>query len=157
MIQLSGKISIIKVVVKVSMSSTGAIVNVIIRIFRWRFEAAVELTPQPSPKLECALCVGKWIFLLLQFGIVVRELVEQNGNGHSIKNDAKRDAGKRHAAAKVGDWDDISITNSRDAHLQEGESRVSFQIPTCTFYLLSPPNFYLPKTLSIIPLDPFGF
>lgn len=97
--------------------ATGPIVYLLIRVLRPGFEAAVKLTPETFLELEGAHRVGKVVFLLLQFGIVVGELVEQNGDGHAIKDDAKGDTAECHTAAEVGDGDNISIAHSGDADL----------------------------------------
>lgn len=93
------------------------IMYVIIRVLWLRFAAAVKFAPQTFRELEGALRVRNSTFLFLQFGVVVGKLVEQNGDGHAIEDDAKRDAAKRHTAAKIGDRHDITIAHSRDAHL----------------------------------------
>lgn len=97
----------------------------IIRVL-WRgFEAVVKFAPQTFLELESALCIRNSVFLFLQFGVVVGKLVEQNGDGHAVEDDAKRDATKCYTAAKIGDGDDIAIAHSRDAHLQDEKSKVS--------------------------------
>lgn len=96
---------------------TGPIMYLIIGVLGLRLKAAVKFAPQTFPELEGALCVWDAVFLLLQFGVVVRKLVEQDGDGHAVEDDAERDATKCHTAAKIWDGDDITIANSRDAHL----------------------------------------
>lgn len=100
-----------------SLPYAGPNVYVIIRVLRLRFVAAFKLSPQSLLDLEGALGVGDSVFLFLQFGVVVGKLVEQNGDGHAVEDDAKRDAAECHTAAKIGDRDDIAIAHSRDAHL----------------------------------------
>lgn len=84
--------------------------------------AIFEFALQPLDELELALSVGNPILLLLQLGIVVRKLVEENGDGHAVEDDAKGDAAKRYTAAQVGDWYDVTVTNSGDAHLQDDKN-----------------------------------
>lgn len=108
-----------------SLSHSGSIMYLIIRVL-WRgFEAVVKFAPQTFLELEGALCIRNSVFLFLQFGVVVGKLVEQNGDGHAVEDDAKRDATKCYTAAKIGDGDDIAIAHSRDAHLQDEKNKVS--------------------------------
>lgn len=104
-----------------ALPSTGPKVYLVIRVLWLRFKAAVKPAPQTFPELEGALCVGERVFLLLQFGVIVGKLIEQNGNRHAVEDDAKRYAAKRNTAAKVGDRDNIAIAHSGDAHLQKKE------------------------------------
>lgn len=99
--------------------STGPIVYLIIGVFWLRFKAAVKLTPQTFPELEGAFNVCMGVFLFLELGIVVRELIEQNGDGHAVEDDAEGNAAKCHTATQIGDRDDVSIAHSGDTHLQE--------------------------------------
>ena len=95
----------------------GPVMYLIIGVLRLGLVAAVELVPQTFPELEGALRVCHTVFLLLQFGVVVGKLVEQDGDGHAVEDDAKGDAAKCHTAAEIGDGDDIAVAHSRDAHL----------------------------------------
>ena len=63
---------------------TGPIMYLIIGVLWLGLEAAVKFAPQTFPELEGALCVGDVVFLLLQFGVIVGELVEQNGDGSQL-------------------------------------------------------------------------
>lgn len=103
----------------------GPIVYLIIRVLRAGVEAVLKITPKTFLELEGALCVWKVVFLLLQFGIIVGELVEQNGNGHAIEDDAKGDAAECDTAAEIGDRDNISVAHSGDANLQKETYSVS--------------------------------
>lgn len=102
----------------------GPVMYLIIRV-GLRLLAALELTPQALGELELALRVGKPVLLLLQFGVVIRELVEQNGDGHAIEDDAERDAAECHAAAQIGDRHDVTVAHSGDAHLEDDRDEVS--------------------------------
>ena len=92
--------------------------NVLVRIVRLRLEAVVELPAQPAAELQAALHIGLGVLLGLQLGIVVRELVEQDGDWHAIQDDAEGDAAERHTAAQIGDGNHIPVAHCGDAHLQ---------------------------------------
>lgn len=102
---------------KSSLPSTGPIVELIVGVLSLGLQAAVTLVLQTSPQLERALGVGKRVFLLLQFGVVVGKFVEKNGDGHAVEDDAKGNAAKGHAAPQIGDGDHVSVAYSGDAHL----------------------------------------
>lgn len=104
---------------------TGPVMHLVVRVVGLRLLAAVELAPQALGELELALRVGKPVLLLLQFGVVVGELVEQNGDGHAIEDDAERDAAECHAAAQIGDRHDVTVAHSGDAHLEDDKDEVS--------------------------------
>lgn len=57
-------------------------------------------------------------FVGLQFTIIVRELVVENGDGHAIENDAKGNAGKGEKSAQVSLWEHIAVPHGRDADLE---------------------------------------
>lgn len=81
------------------------------------FAACVILALQAFSDLEGALCVGKAVLLFLQLGVVVRKLVEENGDGHAVEDDTKGDAAEGHTAAQVGDRNHVAVAHSGDAHL----------------------------------------
>lgn len=93
--------------------------NVVVRIVGLGITAANKFALQPLGELELALGVGEPVLLLLQLSIVVGELVEENGDGHAVEDDAEGDAAERHTAAQVGNGHDVPIADSGDAHLQD--------------------------------------
>lgn len=93
--------------------------DVVVRVVGLGITAAIEFALQPLGELELALGVGDAVLLLLQLGVVVGELVEENGDGHAVEDDAKGDAAERHTAAQVGDRHDVAVADSGDAHLQD--------------------------------------
>lgn len=102
------------------------VVDVVVRVFRLGVVATFKLALQSLDELEPALSVGNPVLLLLQLGIVVRKLVEENGDGHAVEDDAKGDAAKRHAAAQVGDRHDVTVADSGDAHLRDDKDPSRF-------------------------------
>lgn len=106
--------------VGIVLNATRAVGWFIIRVIVCGFEAVVKLAPQPFLELKGALDVGLGALLVLEFGVVVGELVEEDGDGHAVEDDAKGDAAERHAAAQVGDGHHVPVAHSGDAHLQGG-------------------------------------
>lgn len=95
---------------------------VLVQLVRLGILAAFKFALQPFGELELALGVGDPVLLLLQLGVVVGELVEEDGNGHAVEDDAEGDAAEGHAAAQVGDRHHVAVADGGDAHLQ-GDTR----------------------------------
>lgn len=117
------------------------VMDVVVRVVGLGITAAVEFALQPLGELELALGVGDAVLLLLQLGVVVGELVEENGDGHAVEDDAKGDAAERHTAAQVGDRHDVAVADSGDAHLQDDKDS-SRLICVCARQRFLPENMW---------------
>lgn len=54
-----------------------------------------------------------------KFGVIVRELVEEDGNGQAVEDNAKRDTNEGEDTTQHGLRVHVSIAHSGDAHLKE--------------------------------------
>lgn len=72
------------------------------------------LQADPPGELER---VAGLVLMGLQLGIVVRKLVVEDGDGHAVEDDAKRDAGKRHHPAEHRVGYSVSIAHSGETDL----------------------------------------
>lgn len=55
----------------------------------------------------------------LELGVVVGELVVEDGDGHAVEDDAEGDAGEGEDAAQVGLREDVAVTHGGNTHLEE--------------------------------------
>ncbi|PWA16167.1 hypothetical protein CCH79_00020619 [Gambusia affinis] len=69
-----------------------------------------DLPPRPADHGEL---VG------LELGVVVGELVVEDGDGHPVQDDAERDAGEGEDAAQVGFREHVAVSHRGDAHLHQ--------------------------------------
>lgn len=61
---------------------------------------------------------GGGVLVGLEFGVVVRELVEEDRYGQTIEDDSKSNADEGKNTAQYGLWIDVSVAHSGDADLQ---------------------------------------
>lgn len=54
----------------------------------------------------------------LELGVIIRELIVEDGDGHAIENDAKGDAGEGKNTSKVGLWVHVTIAHCGNTHLR---------------------------------------
>lgn len=54
----------------------------------------------------------------LELGVVVGELVIEDGDGHAVEDDAKGDAGEGKDTSQVGLWEHVAVAHSGNAHLK---------------------------------------
>lgn len=55
----------------------------------------------------------------LELGVVVGELVVEDGDGHAVEDDAEGDAGEGEDAAQVGLGEDVAVAHGGNTHLEE--------------------------------------
>lgn len=55
----------------------------------------------------------------LELGVVVRELVVKDGDGHAVEDDAEGDAGKGEDAAQVGLGEHVAVAHCGNTHLED--------------------------------------
>lgn len=81
----------------------------------------------PSDKLDLPACfAGGGVLVGLELGVVVRELVIQDWDGHAVEDDAKGDTCQSQDAAQVGLREHVTVANSGNAHLnQRGAQRLA--------------------------------
>lgn len=53
----------------------------------------------------------------LEFGVIVGELVVEDGNGHPVQDDAKGDAGEGEDTAQVGLREHVAVAHRGNTHL----------------------------------------
>lgn len=53
----------------------------------------------------------------LELGVVVGELVVEDGDGHAVEDDTKGDAGEGKDAAQVGLWEHVAVAHRGNTHL----------------------------------------
>lgn len=61
----------------------------------------------------------------LERGVIVRELVVEDGDGHAVEDDAKGDAGKGEETAQVGLREHVAITHCGNAHLKDKNQKIA--------------------------------
>lgn len=66
---------------------------------------------------------GGCVLVGLEFGVIVRELVEEDGNGQTVQDDPERDADEREDTTQHGLRVDVPIAHRGDAHLEGGEKK----------------------------------
>lgn len=54
----------------------------------------------------------------LELGVIIRELVVKDRDGHAIENDAKGDAGEGKDTSKVGLWVHVAIAHCGNTRLR---------------------------------------
>lgn len=99
--------------------------SVCIRLVFSKVVAELSHSPLGKPHLP-SLLQGGPVLVGLEFGVIVRELVEEDGDGQTVQDDSKRNADERKQTAQDGFWVNVPITHSGDADLQgEKESERS--------------------------------
>ena len=84
----------------------------------------VELYRRPLGKSQLpSLLRGGCVLIGLEFRVIVRELVEEDGYGQAVENDSKSDADEGEDTSQYGLWVDVSVAHSGDADLQGSEQR----------------------------------
>lgn len=84
--------------------------------------------PACKPHLPSFLAEGG-VLVGLEFGVIVWELVEEDGDGQAVKDDSKRDADEGKHSTQHGLRVHVPVAHSGDAHLQgRKESSQSKQI-----------------------------
>lgn len=53
----------------------------------------------------------------LELGVVVWELIVEDGDGHAVQDDAEGDAGEGEDATQVGLWEHVAVTHRGNTHL----------------------------------------
>lgn len=56
----------------------------------------------------------------LELGVVVGELVIEDGDGHAVEDDAEGDAGEGEDAAQVGLREHVAVAHRANTHLMDG-------------------------------------
>lgn len=59
------------------------------------------------------------VLLRLELGVVVGELVVEDGDGHAVQDDAEGDAGEGEEAAQVGLGEHVAVAHRGNAHLED--------------------------------------
>lgn len=77
--------------------------------------------PLGKPHLPSFL-QGGGVLIGLEFGVIVRELVEEDGYGQAVEDDSKSNADEGKNTAQYGLRVDVPIAHSGDAHLQRRET-----------------------------------
>lgn len=74
----------------------------------------------PAGELHPAASFGDGGVLVgLELGVVVGELVVEDGDGHAVEDDAEGDAGEGEDAAQVGLGEDVAVAHGGNTHLEE--------------------------------------
>lgn len=82
-------------------------------------KAVVELLHRPLGESDPPSFLQRGRVLVgLELGVVVRELVEEDGDWQAVEDDAERDADESEHAAQYGLRVDVSVAHSGDADLQ---------------------------------------
>lgn len=78
----------------------------------------------PAGPADGAVLVG------LELGVVVRELVVEDGDGHAVEDDAEGDAGEGEDAAQVGLWKYVAVTHRGNTCLdnESNTTKISFNL-----------------------------
>lgn len=88
-----------------------------------RTEAGVNSHPESFLQMQAVLDFAVGELLSFQFSIIIRELVEEDGDGHPIQDDPERDATECHHTAAKGDRDHVPVTHCGDAYLHTGREK----------------------------------
>lgn len=75
--------------------------------------------PPYKPDLPARFFSGGSVLVGLELGVVVRELVVQDGDGHAVEDDAEGDAGQSQDAAQVGLREHVTVADRGNAHLNQ--------------------------------------
>lgn len=67
--------------------------------------------------------LGRCVLVGLQFGVIIRELVEEDGYGQTIQDYPKGDADESKHSTQDGLWVDVAIAHCGDADLEERGDR----------------------------------
>lgn len=79
-----------------------------------------ELLGSPPGELHFATSLGDGGVLVgFELGVVVGELVVEDGDGHAVEDDTEGDAGEGKDAAQVGLREDVSVAHGGNTHLEE--------------------------------------
>lgn len=82
--------------------------------------ALCKLLGRSSGEVQLSTGPGDGCVLVgLELGIVVREFVVEDGNGHAVEDDAKGDAGEGKDTAQVGFWENVAVTHRGNTHLKD--------------------------------------
>lgn len=60
------------------------------------------------------------VFMGLELGVIVGELVVEDGDGHAVEDDAKGDAGEGKDATQVGLGEHVAVAHGGNTHLEDG-------------------------------------
>lgn len=75
---------------------------------------------RPPGKLHLPAGFGDGSVLVgLELGVVVRELVVKDGDGHAVEDDAEGDAGEGEDAAQVGLGEHVAVAHCGNTHLED--------------------------------------
>lgn len=69
--------------------------------------------------MDLPACFADGVVLMgLELGVVVRELVIQDGDGHAVEDDCKGDTSSSQDAAQAGFREHVTIANGGNYHLK---------------------------------------
>ena len=77
---------------------------------------------------------GVAALLCLQLGVVVRELVEEDGDGHAVQNDSKGNADEGEEPAQVSLGVHVAVAHGRDACLKGKTCSLYKMLEACHYY-----------------------
>lgn len=60
----------------------------------------------------------------LELGVVVGELIVEDGDGHPVEDDAEGDAGEGEDAAQAGLGDDVAVAHCGNTHLKRHNQKI---------------------------------
>lgn len=74
----------------------------------------------PTEEMDLPACFAEaGVLVGLELGVVVGELVIQDGDGHAVEDDSKGDTSYSQDAAQVGFREHVPVANGGNAHLKE--------------------------------------